>query len=201
MIEETKNTKKSKLVISNEREDKMDNITLKKMNKLENAFMKWKDTEVIMESEIINKQKMAVGFLIYAMAVLFFVFSGIVDDMGNAVALSILFTVTGVFPAIACFGAFAYKEFLYPFYSNQRAKSYLKIEREVFQSKNGISTILNAIDEGVFMYEPFIKRIYGEINYRIEEAKKFRKSFKDYYPENKNGISEVAKAGMRITEL
>ncbi len=184
-----------------EREDKMDNITLKKMNKLENAFMKWKDTEVIMESEIINKQKLAVGFLTFAMTVLAFVFSGAVDDMGNAVALAILFTVTGVFPAIACFGAFAYKEFLYPFYSNQRAKSYLKIEREVFQSKNGISTILNAIDEGVFMYGPFIKRIYGEINYRIEEAKKFRKSFKDYYPENKNGISEVAKAGMRITEL
>ena len=75
------------------------------------------------------------------------------------------------------------------------------MEREIFQSKNGISTVLNAVDEGIFMYEPFINRLHDEINYRIEEAKKFRKNFKDHYPENKHGISEVAKAGMRITEL
>jgi len=179
----------------------MDNITLKKMNKLENAFIKWSDTETVRNSELINKQRMAVGFLAYAMIVLLFVFSGIVDNMGGAVALSFLFTITGVFPALAFFAAFVYKDFLYSIYSNQRFKAYLKIEREIFQSKNGMSTILNAVDEGFFMYEPFIKRIHGEISYRIEEAKKFRKNFKEYYFENNNGISEVAKAEMRITEL
>ena len=202
MIEETKNTKSLvDLQLSAEREVKMDNIALKKMNKLENAFIKWRDTEAVKDSDLINKQRMAVGFLAYAMTVLIFIFSGIVDDMGNAIALSILLTVTGVFPALASFAAFVYKDFLYPIYSNQRFKAYLKIEREIFQSKNGISTILNAVDEGVFMYKPFIKRIHSEINYRIEEAKKFRKNFKDYYPENNNGISEIAKSGMRITEL
>ena len=179
----------------------MDNITLKKMNKLENAFMKWKDTETVKDTGLINKHRTVFGFLSYIMIVVLFVNSGIFNDKGDAIAFSILLTVIGVFPALSCFMAFVYQEFLYPFYSNQRFKSYLKMEREIFQSKNGISTVLNAVDEGIFMYEPFINRLHDEINYRIEEAKKFRKNFKDHYPENKHGISEVAKAGMRITEL
>ena len=40
----------------------MDNITLKKMNKLENAFMKWKDTETVKDTDLINKHRTVLGF-------------------------------------------------------------------------------------------------------------------------------------------
>jgi hypothetical protein len=41
----------------------------------------------------------------------------------------------------------------------------------------------------------------NEMSFRIETAKKFKSKFKEYYPKNSAGISEISKEEMKIKEL
>lgn len=177
----------------------MDNITLKKLNELENAYSKFtRATEVSKNENLMDTRRLWAGLLTYAALCTIVAKNSSGADIFLWIAMG---TITGLFPLLSFLGSEFYRNLIYPAFVKHRESKFKKVEKEIFQSKNGMSTILHGIDNGIFSDHEFIRYLKNEIGFRIDVAKKFKKDFKEHYYEEDQGISEIAKQQMRITEV